>query len=374
MSTITIREVQNKDDLRTFIYLSEKLHQHRNNWVPPLYIDEQVFFDKQKNPAYQVADTILFLAFQNNKPVGKIMGIIHHEYNQMKFCRQARFFHFDCIDNNEVAKALLGSIENWAKSQGMQTLIGPFGFSEKDPQGFQIEGFEYLPVIATATNPPYLPVLLEKEGFQKLTDCIVYKIAIPDPIPAFYERIYERAMRNPHIRLLTFKNKSALKPYVVPIFRLVNETYKDLMGFVPLNEAEMAKIAKAYLPILDPEFVKIIVDAQHNPIAFVVGLPDMSRGIKRAKGRLFPLGFLHLLWDARQTKQLDLLLGAVKESYRGKGLTTILGVSMLKSAQKRQLDYIDTHLILENNLPMRGEAEKLKGEIYKRYRVFEKEL
>ena len=173
---------------------------------------------------------------------------------------------------------------------------------------------------------------------------------------------------------INFTSQKELKPYVVPIFRLVNETYKDLLGFVPLSEAEMQKIAKSYLPILDPDFVKIIVDENNEPIAFVVGLPDMSKGLKKARGRLFPFGFIHILWDARKNKQLDLLLGAVKPNYRGLGLTTLLGVSMIKAAQKRKMEFMDTHLVLETNHTMRGEAEKLNGKVYKKYRIFQKAI
>lgn len=374
MQNIVVKEVLSPSDLKTFVYLSEKIHEERSNWVPPIYADEWIFFDHKKNPAYEVADTILFLAYINNQPVGKIMGIIHREYNELQQIKEARFFHLDSIENIEVVKLLIDSVQSWAKAQHMETLVGPFGFSEKDPQGFQIEGFEYLPVIATATNPPYLPQFLEILGFNKLTDCVVYKIDIPAEIPPFYQRIFDRAQRNPNIKLLNFTSKKALKPYVVPIFRLVNETYKDLLGFVPLSEAEMQKIAKAYLPILDPDFVKIIVDENNEPIAFVVGLPDMSKGLKKARGRLFPFGFIHILLDARKNKQLDLLLGAVKPNYRGLGLTTLLGVSMIQAAQKRKMEFMDTHLVLETNHTMRGEAEKLRGEVYKKYRIFQKAI
>jgi len=374
MQEIIIKEVISPSELKTFVYLSEKLHEKRPNWVPPIYADEWIFFDHKKNPAFEVADTILFLAYMNDKPVGKIMGIIHREYNELQHIKEARFFHLDSIENIDVVKLLIDAVQSWAKAQHMETLVGPFGFSEKDPQGFQIEGFEYLPVIATATNPPYLPQFLETLGFSKLTDCVVYKIDIPAEIPPFYQRIFDRAQRNPNIKLLNFTSKKALKPYVVPIFRLVNETYKDLLGFVPLSEAEMQKIAKAYLPILDPDFVKIIVDENNEPIAFVVGLPDMSKGLKKARGRLFPFGFIHILLDARKNKQLDLLLGAVKPNYRGLGLTTLLGVSMIQAAQKRKMEFMDTHLVLETNHTMRGEAEKLNGEVYKKYRIFQKAI
>lgn len=374
MSALTIRPVETRQALRTFIYLPAELYKNRPTWVPPLYADEWVFFDPKRNPAYALADTALWLAYLDDQPVGRIMGIVHREYNQTHTLSQARFSHFDCLNDGTIAHLLLSTVTEWAKNKGMQSLIGPFGFSEKDPQGAKIEGFEYLPVIATASNPPYLPALLEAEGFDKLTDCVVYKIDIPPTIPALYEQVAERIARHSELRLLEFESRRQLKPYIVPVFELVNQTYRDLLGFVPLNEAEIQKIAKAYLPILDPQFVKLVVDPHNQPIAFVVALPDMSVGIQRAKGQLFPFGFLYLLWAARRTKQLDLLLGAVHPQHRSKGLTALLGLSLLRSAHKRGLQFIDTHLILEDNHAMRAEAERLKGQVYKRYRIYQKNI
>jgi hypothetical protein len=152
----------------------------------------------------------------------------------------------------------------------------------------------------------------------------------------------------------------------------VNEAYKDIFGFVPMSEAEMVKFAAQYLPILDPDFVKIIVNKQNEVVAFVVSMPNMSRGLQQARGELFPFGFIPILLSMKKTKQLDLLLGAVKPGHRGIGLTAVLACSLLASAKKRGLQKIDSHLILEENHVMRAECENLDGEVHKRYRVFGK--
>jgi len=235
-----------------------------------------------------------------------------------------------------------------------------------------VEGFDHLPVIATPTNPSYLQKLVEGEGYHKEVDCLSYQMPIPTSFPEMYHRIYERISQNKKIKLLEFSSKRKLKPYIIPVFRLVNECYAPLFGFVPMSEQEMKRFAGQYLPILDPDFVKLIVDQQNEVVAFVVSMPDMSKGIQKAKGRLFPFGFLQILASAKRTKQLDLLLGAVKPGYRGKGLTVLLGKSLMEAAARRGLETMDSHLILESNSRMRAECENVGGKIYKRYRVYEK--
>ena len=374
MHSITIKPVDSPKELKEFIYLPEKIHQHHENWVPPIYSDERKFYNPKYNKSLISADTVLFLAYIDGKPMGRIMGIINKNYNLLHNETTARFFNFDCYDNVEVSHSLIDAVEKWAQEKGMNKIIGPFGFSDKDPQGVQIEGFENMPVIATATNLPYLPGLIEKEGYNKETDCLVYKLPIPSPIPDIYQRVYDRVMRNKNIKLREFTSRRQLKPYIVPVFRLVNETYRSLFGFTEMDEDEMHEMARKYLPMLDPEFTKVITDTNNNPIAFVVASPDISKGIRKAKGKIFPFGFIHILSSAKQTKQLDLFLGAVKEKYMNTGLTALLGVSIFNSANKRGLNYIDSHLILESNKPMRAVMERLDAVTYKRYRVYSKNL
>jgi hypothetical protein len=199
-------------------------------------------------------------------------------------------------------------------------------------------------------------------------------MAIPEKLPPVYQKVYDRIQANKNLRLLEFTRKRQLKPYIIPVFRLVNETYAPLFGFVPMTEEEMKKFAAQYLPVLEPELVKVVVNASNELTAFVVSMPDMSAGIQKAKGRLFPFGFIHILRSMRKTKQLNLLLGAVKSDFRGKGINVLMGKSLFDSAYKRGLKIMDSHLILENNSVMRAECEKLGGTVRKRYRVYQKLL
>ena len=371
---LRLKIVAGKSLLKEFIFLPEKIYKGDSRWVPPMYVDEWSFHDPKQNKALQYSDVIRIIAYQNNNAVGRVMGIINHKYNTEHNEKTARFFALDCINDQQVAHALIEKIEHWSKEKGMTRLIGPYGFSDKDPQGLQIEGLELLPVIATPTNPSYLQILVENEEYIKQLDCVSYQMPIPEKLSPVYQKIFDRVRANDKIKLLEFTTKRQLKPYIIPVFRLVNETYAPLFGFVPMTEEEMKKFAGQYLPVLEPELVKVVVNTSNELIAFVVSMPDMSVGIQKAKGRLFPFGFIHILQSMRKTKQLNLLLGAIKSEYRGKGINVLMGKSLIESANKRGLTIMDSHLILEKNLIMRAECEKLGGVLRKRYRVYQKLL
>lgn len=372
--SIELKTVITKSQLKEFIFLPRKIYSNYQNWVPPIYMDEWAFHNPKKNRALSYSEVTRLIAYQNNNPVGRVMGIINKKYNEQHGLKNVSFFNLDCIDDPTVAHALIEFIEQWGKEKGMNKIIGPYGFSDKDPQGLQIEGFENLPVIVTPTNPPYLRQLVEAKGYQKEMDCVSYRLQVPATMPAVYEKIANRILRNTNIQLIEFKNKKELKPHILPALQLMNEAYAHLYGYSSMMEEEMQGLADQYLFVLDPEFVKVIQTSKGETIAFGVGMPDISKGIQRAKGKLFPFGFIHILSASRKAKQLNLMLGAVKQGYRGIGINVLLGKSMLESARKRGFTVMDSHLILETNKPMRSEFEKVGGTIYKRYRVYQKQL
>ncbi|HQH40537.1 MAG TPA: hypothetical protein PLC81_00050 [Bacteroidales bacterium] len=372
--SIEIREVKTAKDLRTYIYLPEKIHANHPNWVHPLYIDEKVFYNPKKNKSFSYCDTVLALAWKDGKPVGRIMGIINNRYNELHQERNARFAFLDCEKDLNVCRALLEYIENWARNKGMIKLVGPLAFSDKDPQGFLIEGFNERVVIATNYNFPWMPEFIEKLGYAKEVDLVSYKLIIPEEIPEFYTKIYERIMVNHQYVLQEFTTKKELKPWIVPIFRLINEAYADIYGFIPLQEKEMYELAGRYLPVLDPRFIKVITSPEGEVLAFIVAMPELSEGIRKARGRLLPFGIFHILRESKRTKMLTTLLGAIKEPYRGKGLDSILAIKTLESAKKAGMELIDSHLILEHNTRMRAEYEHVNGILHKRYRIFQKPL
>lgn len=373
-ASVRVEKVIGRAAMRRFIRLPFELADQRPNRVPPLLMDERELHDPGKNPQLGQCDVAYWLAWHGNVPVGRIMGIIHWGYNASKAEHTARFYQLDTVRDPVVVRALIATVEQWASEMGMERVIGPFGFSDKDPQGFQIEGFEHLPVIATPTNPDWLPPLIEAGGFIPFEDMVSYRMDIPAQLPEVYHAIGERCLRNYDLHRVPLRSKRELKPWVVPVLRLVNATYGDLLGFTPMSEAEMRALAAKYMFILDPQLVHLIADANNEPVAFVIASPDMSEGFVRANGSLFPFGFLHILRAMKRSKQLDLLLGAVRPDLQGKGLTAALGVSLFDAARQRKFTHLDSHLIMERNTRMRAELERLGAVVWKRYRVYEKPI
>jgi len=220
-----------------------------------------------------------------------------------------------------------------------------------------------------------MPAMMERMGYAKDVDYFVYKLDVPKVFPEFYKKIYERVQRRGHFEIVEFRKKKELKPLIKPVLHLMNECYSggNIYGYTPLDEEEMEALAKRYLPVINPRFVKVVKKGDEI-VSFIVGIPDMTEGIQKAKGRLFPFGFLKILRAAKKTKQLDLLLGAIKEKYRGRGLDVLMGVKMIQSAQEAGLELMDTHHEMETNVRVRAEMERMGGKIYKIFRVYQKQL
>ncbi|MGB0837939.1 MAG: GNAT family N-acetyltransferase, partial [Flavobacteriaceae bacterium] len=251
----------------------------------------------------------------------------------------------------------------------------PVAFNDKDPQGYQIDGFEHLSVTATHSSLPERIELLNKLGFTKKIDLWVYKIPVRDKIPELHHKIAERSRRNnPELKLIQIKNKWQLRDLIVPIFNLVNKTFNDIYAFSPLQEREMRELSYKYLPVLDKRFVKAIENSEGEIIAFVLAMPNMSKGIIKSKGRIIPWGLLKIWASQKKTKQLDMLLGAVHPEYQNKGLDAQLAQALFKEARDAGFEFLDSHLELETNTKMHAENIKLGGEIYKKYRIFQKSI
>ncbi len=371
---VEIIEVRSRKQLRRFIYLPAKIHKNHKNWVPPIYIDEWQYFSPRKNHSFNYCDTILLLAMRENKPVGRIMGIINYKYNEAHNESDARFCLIETYNEQDIAYALLKAVEDWARSKRMKRLVGPLSFSDKDPQGMLIEGFEQPMVIAANCNYPYQVKLIERAGFREHVDLMVYKVDIPDEIPDFYKRIYERGLKNNKILVHEFTKRRQLKPFIRPVLNLLNYIYTDIYAFSPLDEHEMDDLVRRYFSILDPRFIKVVVNRGGEVIAFIIGMPDISKGIKSCKGHIFPLGLFKILYHQKKTRQLNLLLGGIHKDFQNTGIDAVMGVKMIEEARKAGLKYMDSHLVLETNVKMRAEVERMGGNVYKRYRIFKKDV
>src|SRR5688572_7722346 len=283
---LDIQLVERSELLKKFIYLPFQLHADYPAYVPPLIKDEFDFHNPQINKQLRASETIKFIAYRGSEVVGRIMGIIYHPWNEQKKEKTARFYQLDCIDDAIVALSFIHKIETWAHSRGMKEIIGSFGFSDKDPQGIQIAGFEYPPVIASVSHQPYLATLVEKAGYVKFKDCVSYRLEIPSEMPEFYNRIYKRILNNHKLQLVQFRSRKELKPYFEPVMQLMNEAYRNIFGFVPMDEADIKNLANQYLSVLNPSFVKLVISDRKKPVSFVIAMANVSRGLIRANGKI----------------------------------------------------------------------------------------
>lgn len=373
MGEIILKEVKTKTDKRVFIYLPLKIHKNNPNWLPPIYSDEWELFDQDNNKSYKYADTVLFLAYKDKKPVGRIMGIVNRRYNEIHNELHGRFCFLETYEDQDIVNALIQKTEEWAKEKGMIKLVGPLGFSDKDPQGLQIEGFEYPKFIVCPTNDKYLPEMIEKAGYVKNRDLVNYLARVPDELPEIYKKIISRVSVNDGYKIVEFNTKKELNRYIIPVLELMNQTFAEIYGFVPLDDQEKKEIAARYMMILNPKFIKV-VEASDGVVGFAVGIPDISDAVRRSKGRLLPFGILRILRDLKRSKKLLMLLGGVKKSYRGKGLDVLMAVKMLEACMINKMELIDLHLVLEDNTRMRAECERIGGEVIKKFRIYQKDL
>ena len=371
---IKLREVKNKKDLKSFIHLPFAIHKNHKQWLPPLITDEWKIFDKTKNHSFEHCDTIILLAEKDQTVVGRIMGIINHKYNKGHHEKNVRFCFAECYEDAQIYNTLIQAIEDWGKEKGMNNMVGPIGFSDKDPQGYLIEGFDDpMSVMVTNSSFKYMVDFTEQNGFNKKLDLFQYRTTIPEEIPKFYKLVAERLLER-GFKLLEFKKTKEVRPYVKPVFDLINDSYRDIYGFAPLQDRESKEFSERFLPLLKPQYIKGVLDQENNLVAFVIAMPDISEGFRKANGKLFPFGFIHLLHSFKTANQLNLLLGSVKESIRNSGIDALLAVGLFESAKKGNLEILDSHLIMEENTKMRALMERLNATVYKKYRIFEKKL
>ena len=298
-----------------------------------------------------------------------------HKYNKLHRENHVRFAFVETFNDQEVFSALVNFIAKWGKNMGMDRIVGPIGFSDKDPQGLLIEGFDKPVVIASNCSLPYMVDLVENMGFHKKKDLVVYQIQVPNENPPIYNKVEERFLQNnKNLKVLEFSSRTKVKPFIYPVLQLVNDTFKDIYGFIPFTKEEMKEFANRYLYLINPRFIKMVVNEFNEVVAFVIGMSDISHGIRKARGKLLPIGFIPIFMAGKKSKQLNLLLGAVHPQYQGRGLDVAMGIKLLASAREAGKTTIDSHLELEENFKVRAEMERVGGKVYKKYRIYQKEI
>lgn len=321
---ITIKEAKTKSELTDFIKFPFSLYKNNKNWVPPLIADELESFDKTKNPAFENAEAYFYIAYKDSKIVGRIAAIINWEEVNKQQKKKVRFGWFDVIDDIEVTKVLLEKVYELGRKNNLEYVEGPMGFSNLDKVGILTEGFDEIGTMITWYNHPYYANHFEQLGYIKEKEYIESKFPFSNVKPEFFEKANDLVKRRYQLSPLNFKTTKEVMPHVDKMFDLFNESYASLSSFVAISDTEKEYFKKKYISFINPEFIKFVEDKDHNIVAFSIVMPSFSEAIQKAKGKLFPFGFLHLLKAKKQSKDVIFYLIGVHPEYQNKAVTAII--------------------------------------------------
>ncbi len=366
----------NTKELKQFVKFGIDLYKDNPYFVPPLISDEVNTLHPDRNPAFDFCEAQSFMAYRDNHPVGRITGIINNVVNKRTGEKVVRFGFVDFIDDDEVVDTLFEAVEKWGREYGMNTIIGPMGFSDMDHEGMLIEGFEELGTMATIYNHPYYPKHLERLGFVKDVDWVEFRITIPDTVPEKYARIAEIVQKRNNLRVLKYTNRKKLKEdYGQALFRLINESYDHLYGYSPLTDRQIEHYIDMYLGILRLEDICVIVNAEDKLIGLGITIPSFSRALQKSKGELFPTGWWHLLKALRgKTDTVDLLLIAVKPEYQNKGINALVFNDLIPGYVKNGYKWAESNPELEDNNSVQLQWQYFDYRQHRRRRAYRKPL
>lgn len=374
--SVIIKEVTSKKELKKFVKFNIELYKGNPYHVPGLIEEEMVTLDKKKNPAFEVCDAIYFLAYKEGKVVGRIAGMVNRASNETWNQKRARFGFVDFIDDAEVVDALFGAVEKWAARQGMTEIHGPLGFTDMDHEGMLIEGFDQLGTMATIYNYPYYPVHMERMGYGKDQDWHEFKIYIPDGIPDKHVRIGEIVKKKYGLKTMKFTSAKAIMPYAQRVFETLNEAYVPLYGFAKLTQKQIDYYINMYIPMLRLDLVTLIVREEDDAVVgFGISLPSLSKALQKAKGHLFPFGWIHLLKALKsKPKVIDLYLTGVLPEYQNKGVNALLFNDLIPVYRSVGAVYAESNPELETNSAVQAQWDYFKREHHKSRRAFIKKL
>ena len=372
--SVEIRKVSSAAELKKFIRFNYEFYKNCPYSVPDLYDDMQSTFSREKNPAFEFCEAEYFLAYRNGEIVGRVAAIINKRANETWQRRVVRFGWIDFIDDAEVSSDLLEAVKAWGKERGMEEMEGPLGFTDLDAEGMLIEGFDQLSTMATIYNYPYYPQHMERLGLEKSADWVEMKIYIPEAIPEKHLRISDLVQRKYGLRIRKVKSRKEIMESGLGrrIFELVNEAYAPLFGFSRMSDQQIDNYVKMYVPVLDLRMVTLVENAEGELVAAGISMPSLSKALQKAKGRLWPFGWFHLLralfW--KRPEVLDLLLVAVRPDYQGKGANALLFTDLIPVYQKLGYKYAESNPELEENDKVQNQWQYFQVEQHKRRRCY----
>lgn len=370
---IQIKKVSNKRSLKSFIDFPHELYKNSPNYVPELFIAQRDLLTK--HPFLKNAEIALFMAFLDDKMVGRIAAIFNRNHNSFNQVNEGFFGFFDVINNLEVAKTLFEEVEKWLKTKNADTIVGPMNPSTNETCGLLIKGFDAPPVTMMTYNFPYYQTLIEELGYKKQTDLLAYIIETKDYddkptrlMEAFEKRLNEKGIKIRKVNLKNFDFE------VENLRKVYNAAWDKNLGFVPMTDDEFRYMAKDLKLVIDPDFC-LVAEKDGEAVAFSLCIPDINEvQIKVKRGRLLPTGIFKLLFGRKIIKTLRVVALGVTEPYRKMGIEAIFYGNIIKTGIKKGYTRAEASWILEDNEMMNKAMIHIHGNAYKTYRIFEKKL
>lgn len=375
--TLTVRPIKpTRSELKKYVHTGIDLYKDAPCYVPPLVIDEMATLSPKSNPAFDHCEAQSFIAERDGKAVGRITAIINHNANRKFGSRDMRFGFVDFIDDAEVVDALFDAASAWGRQRGMDSIVGPMGFSDMDHEGMLIEGFDEMGTMATIYNYPYYRDHMERLGFVKDADWIEFRIKIPSDIPDKYARIADIVSKKYGLHTVPLTSrKEVKKKYGRPLFDLINEAYKDLYGYTSLTPRQIDYYVDQYLDIIRLDCVSAVADAEGNLVAVGISMPSLSEALRRSHGRLLPMGWWHLLKALRaKTDTVDLMLVAVKPEYQSKGVNALVFCDLIRTYNRLGFKYAESNIELEDNENVQRQWDYFEHRQHRRRRAWRKSL
>ena len=377
-STVEIREVTTKAQARIFTDYPNRLYQNVEQYIPAMYEDLLDDWDPKKNPAFGYCEAKRFLACRDGEIVGRIGAILSHRANDTWNTKRMRFSQVDFIDDPEVSTALFGAVEDWARSKGCDQVHGPLGFCDLDREGMLVEGFDRRSMFITYYNHAYYNDHLAALGYGKDTDWVENLITLPaagSEEAMKLERLADWVQKKKKLHKVDIRSPKDVTPkHIHQVFGLLNAAYAPLYGVVELDEKQIKKTAEQFVPMINPNLFCMVMNEQEELVAFGMCLPSLAEAMKKCRGHLFPLGWLHVLRALKRNDTLDMMLIAVRPDLQGAGINTIVMNHIVQGAIRMGIRYAESGPTLETNDKVQSQWKFFEHEQHKRRRCYIKNL
>lgn len=374
MSDIKVKQVLNSSDLELFIKFPMELYKGNPYYVPPLINEEKSIWMKEENPALQYSEAVQFLAYKGENIVGRIAVMINHKEEKELGIRKVRFGWLDFIDDIEVSKSLINTAIEYANSKGISKIEGPMGFTNLDKAGMLTKGFDKLATMIGIYNFDYYPKHMEQLGLVKEKEWVEFEINFPDTLPDKVEKFSRLIAEKYELELVKFKAKKDILPLVDSMFKLLDDTYKNLSTYTPITEEQIKHYKEKYFKFIDKDYIVCIKDKSGSLISFAITMPSYSKALQKAKGKLFPFGWWHLLNAGKKNDRANFYLIGIHPQYQKRGVTAIIFKEIYETFKKKGVKFLETNPELEENASIQALWQDYNPINHKRRRTYSLEI